>query len=448
MLKFSASGKAIFFLCFLLIIFVSPAAAQGNFAPLIYVDNGEAIVFYELTDNNELIEVARMPNTFTMPDSDAVWPVGNNLVLSPDNHKVAFTSLDDAGHNGLFVYSFDKNAFQQGFNEQYGSYYFLLDWSPDSQALLVIPGRGDTCDCFINPEVQVYDIEQNQLYKLTDESQKIYGADFAWLLDSQTVVYGSSGQKPNAIMLIQRDGTNRRILVDLDVHPVDTTFPWACDFTEAPATNRLYYTAGCLGLVNDPLDYLYSADFEGNPRLEAALPDILAAEFSPPGNVNPYVVEDIDVRSIVPTQHGVYAAVAFKALIEDQPAPQIFLRFVQLSPNQQVKTIFEYAVDPRDEYVVGWLEQASLSPDGKFIALVGDRKLAVGNVNTGQQAAFISREIAPYSSRFHVRWVDNHRLLYCDDNDVWLFDTQDASTANLTTAIDEQAWLLTQTHSD
>src|SRR5262245_41789734 len=143
-MKLSNLQSAIFFLLVIVMSIVRPAAAQNNPEPVVFADTGNGIALYGLSANNELQEVARMPVDFGLYPTQAKWLVGPtvNLVLSPDSQKVAFTVVDNDYHNRLVVYSLDSGALQEGFNEQYGSYYFILDWSPDSQALLITPGRG------------------------------------------------------------------------------------------------------------------------------------------------------------------------------------------------------------------------------------------------------------------------------------------------------------------
>jgi hypothetical protein len=433
--------------------FVYPMTAQTRLAePFLFAESDQGIIFYGLSATNGIESVGKLPSDFSLSIYDATWLIGtyNNLVLSPNQQNIAFTAGNNEGHKGLFTYSLatDTVTVRQVFDEDYGGYDFVLKWSPDSRALLILPRRADTCDCGASPEAQVYDLETNNIHKLTNQALEIYGGAFAWLPDSDGLVY-TNPFDPLAIMMIDREGDNRRLLVDLDKNPPGSAYPAACDYAWSSERARLYYIAGCLGPIDDPRDYLYSSDLDGNIQLEAALPEIYTEEFSPGEESNS--VEDIDVIQVLSTAQGVYAGVAVKAHFEENSkyGPHMFFRFVALSKDQTLETVFEYRVPADQPYSQDWLVQTALSPDQQSVGLVGINHIVVGNLQSGQQDALLIRPFDSYVRNPNIRWIDAERLLYGDDEaDIWLWNTSDNSTVNLTIEMDQEAWMLPQTDSN
>jgi hypothetical protein len=332
------------------------------------------------------------------------------------------------------------------FEEAYIGYFFHLKWSPDSQNLLIEPEVEDNCGCMGWSDTRVFNLMSDTFLNLTDRSRHVNGGGFTWTANNLDLIYSDKGVD---ILEIRLDGIRRQPLVNFETDPPPDVFPTACNFAWSQQRTRLYYAAGCLRQVDDPLNALYSVDLSGNWRVEAFLPDLLRKEFPLPVDYTPYV-EDLNVAIIHPTESTIYAAFGFKVMAPKSSDPgsdfdlQSFWRVIRLNAPGEIQTVFEFTAP---NILSSMLVYASFTPDNQKVALADTQHIVVGDLMTGAQLVDQPRMLNNYSMRSGVVWIDDEQLLYATDDDIWLLNTSDGTTANLTADIESIAYLLPQTNS-
>ncbi|MEO8606372.1 MAG: hypothetical protein ABI690_00700 [Chloroflexota bacterium] len=439
-------------LCILLLIgIVSPVAAQENApVPVAYAETDAGVKLYAVSADKILETVGTLPDDFNTDGHDKKWMIRHSFVVSPDEQQLAFTaqkSGDNEAYVGLFIYSLVTHTIRQVIDEIYVGYFFHLKWSPDSQNLLIEPEVEDNCGCMGRPEVRVYNLVSDTLIQLTDQSRNVYGRVFTWAENNRDLVYAGNGVN---IVEFGLGGIHRQPLVNFEINPPPDSFSGSCNFAWSEQRARWYYVVGCLWLIDDPLDSLYSVDLSGHARLEANIPDLLRQEFPlPPGN-NPYV-EDVSVTSIHATADTVYAALSFKATVatgssdtDSDVEDKAFWRVMSIDAQGQIETAFEFT---EWNIFTSSLIQAAFAPDNQKVVLVDREHIVVGDLATGKQLVSLTRTLENWYQRMDVLWINAHELLYLADDDVWLLDTSDGTTVNLTTDIEAVAFLLPQTNS-
>jgi hypothetical protein len=427
---------------------VSPIAAQDDTpVPIAYAESDAGVTLYAVSADKTLEAVGTLPHDFNSDGSDKNWMIRHSFVVSPDEQQIGFTaqkSGDNEAYVGLFIYSLATHTIRQVVNEVYVGFFFHLKWSPDSQLLLIEPEVEDNCGCMGHPETRVYNLASDSLIQLTDDNHDINGASFTWAANNRDLVYAGNGVD---IVEIGLDGIRRQPLVNFEKNPPSDSFPSSCNFVWSGQQERWYYVTGCLW--DDPLDSLYSVDLSGHARIEANLPDLLLKEFTLPAP-SEFFVEDVDVAIIHPTESTVYAAFGFKALVPKNSDPssdiisQAFWRVIRLNAPEQFEIVFEFTAP----YIANSaLEHAAFAPDNRKVALVDRKHVIVGDVMTGEQIASITRTLDNWYQRMDVLWINANELLYAAGDDVWLLDTSNGLTTNLTADIEAMAFLLPQTNS-
>jgi hypothetical protein len=447
------SHKANFILMILgalLLGMVSPAFAQEAMpVPVIYAQTDAGIAFYGLSPEKILETRGHLPDDFGADEHDIDWTIQSNFVISPDGQQLVYTveNYGDKEYNvGLFFYSLTTHTYtiRQIIHQSYGGYFYHLAWSPDGQFVLIEPidpsGSGGEW-----PEVRVYDLVSDSIYKLTDSSRDIHGHLFTWASNNLNLVYSSDGMK---ILEIGLDGIRRQSLVNFEINPPANAFPSTCNFAWSEQRARWYYVVGCAW--DDPLDSLYSVDLSGHARLEADIPDLLRQEFSLPPGYDPYV-EDVSVTSIHAAEDTVYAALGFKAMVatgsndpDSEVVNKAFCRVIRLDSPGKIETVFEVILPSQ---LGSEFSQAVFAPDNRKVALVDGQHIVIGDLMTGEQLVSLTRTLEVYYQRMDVLWINEHELLFAVNDDVWLLDTTDGTTTNLTANIEARAYILPQTSS-
>jgi hypothetical protein len=435
-------------LCALMLGMVSPATAQEAIpVPVVYAENDTGITLYAVSADKTLAAIGNLPDDFTTDAYKTTWKIRKNLVVSPDKQQLAFTAQkydDNKNRVAFYIFSLTEQTFRQVFEEDYIGYYLHLKWSPDSQNILIEPEVEDNCGCMGRAEVRIYNLVSGDIHQLTDRSRDLVGGSFTWATNNFDLIYSGSGVD---IVEIRPDGIHRQSLVNFEMNPPPDSFSGSCNFAWSEQRTRWYYVVGCFW--DDPLDSLHSVDLSGDARMEADLPDLLRKEFPLPAEYEPYV-EDVHVTNIHQTEAAVYAAFEFKAMAPESSDPgsdwklQDIWRVIRLGSPGKMETAFEFTASG---ILNTGLVQAAFAPDNQKVALVAGSLIVIGDLVTGDQLVMLPRTLESYYDRTNVQWIDEARLLYAADSDVWLLDASDGKTFNLTADIESTAYLLPQTNS-
>jgi hypothetical protein len=422
-------------LCVVLIGIVNPITAQEeSLVPVAFAETDVGIVFYDLTADNTLAEMGRLPANFSLSTTNAEWHLagwwGNNIVLSPDGKFIAFTA-HNSDQTGLFIYSVVTGEIQQGFADDYGDWIFYLQWSPDSSAIL---SRVQGADSGNFPDLShgtmIYEIESGDLHGATNNPKNIE-FNLAWSPDSQGIAYTGRGTQ-NGVMVTDRDGKTQRQLVNFDTDPPITSYADACNYTWSDNEQRWYYVAGCPHYADSPWDdRIYSVDLQGNYEVEADFPAFYEQKFYNTQE-NYSAFNAVSVHSLHAVNEAVYAVVNIQA----SNTPQLWN---VLSVSAIESPLFTYEVTGAGDL---WI--AEFSSDNLYVALANHRGLLViGNLIDGKLLAEL-----PFETRYpNVRWMSDNSLLYRSASDVLLFSVADDKTTNLSAILEDWVFLLPQTNS-
>jgi Tol biopolymer transport system component len=416
-------------------------AQDNSIANWVAVQDLQGIHFYSVNTSGELVLVYSLPPDFRVgdPDDTHTWFIREqtNFMVSPDGTQVAFTAEREQ-EGALFIYTVQQNDLQQ--------YAIPVDlkpvWSPDSDRILF----SACCEGATSNDDYVYDIRAQQIISV--DTGEVNGSHFQWVSDSTGLVYVAGSQ----LMFVSRDGKTQHVLTDIRSQvPPDIASLEICNLTWSDASQRYYYTVGCIGGGEEPNEYVYSVDLAGNNRAETSM-----------GTATIYADDSyIDVVDLHPvaTGNGVYITLRSQ---DGSQSPDGLLRrrILRVDNPGEISIVYE---EKRDEDV----SKSVMSPDNNYIALVSsasgsasgptsDGLLQVIDVHEGQAIAEV---VVTPQAVCDAQWSDDTTLLYsidpsgiCDvkyskqSTSVWQLNLLTGISSNLISASGGMSWLLPTFH--
>jgi hypothetical protein len=434
----------IFTLCVLIFVSRPDAAKAQNELRLAGIAQTEAgIVLYGIDDSSTLQVAGNLPGSFTLNEpSDGQWsiPSFDSLAISPSGYQIAF-SAQNAENIALFLYDLrSSNLLQRDI-----PILVVPEWSPNGDFILLKPRFGPTASFQVPPETFIYEITSGTLVQLHDTPSQIE-VGFTWKPDSTGLAYLAPSSPCEApcrwlddLYWISWDATAVQRLTSLAATTPFDMYPGICGFEWSLSNERLYYGAGCSGgesSVDSPVA-LYSVDMQGNNRLEV--------------NISEYFPEDtnFEIIDLAPgLDGGVYTVVYSRNKLDNQ-STRIW-RIIHVTQEGAIRLINAFEAD-------AFLYDASISPDGEKLALLGYRIglegsgiLRVVNLLTGE--SYIDQGLA--QGACEAVWLDENTLVYTasiegdcasaqiEDLSTWLLNTSTGAVINLPYATSESVVLL------
>jgi hypothetical protein len=394
---------------------------------LTVIQQNERIYFYSIPPSGNAKLIGLLPSEFRLgrPTDEAVWFISDieRVAVSRDGADIAFTA-QRGQEDALFIYTVGQENLQQ-VAIQPG---LMPLWSPDSSAILL-----SVCPCKweegpYSDRDYVYELTSRQLSPLTEPGS--YGQNYHWLTDSSALVY----REGNAVLMSSRHGDTMHSLTVLMSPPSPNTYLSICDLTWSGASRRFYYVLGCIGGGEEPYEYIYSVDLNGDHRMEtlASLPTFYPDErFVSVVNIHP-----------VPTGNGVYVSLGSE---DDSPPLDGLSRWRILRVDRgHIQTIYEGKIsEPFMDSV--------LSPDGQKMLLLTTARGTNGRgflevVDLSTRQTLVQSDLNGLGL-CNAQWIDNQSILYSADpqrrcdivaastlENFWLLDVATGSALNVSLA--------------
>ena len=197
-----------------------------------------------------------------------------------------------------------------------------------------------------------------------------------------------------------RFGLNDTVLTNLGAAITGDVFRSICKPHWSPANQRIYFVVGC-GYTGIHFEWLYSVDLAGNLRLE----------FDPTVSNTPSntTVIDVSIRTVM----SVTDSPVYVTTFSQEPGSGIVWRILALDSVGNSSTVFE-AINPVEG---DFLQTASLSPNGQYMALAGNELgsgvnggLAIVDLNS--LGVIASKPAGTMDIACTMIWHDSQTLIY------------------------------------
>jgi hypothetical protein len=377
--------------------------AQEN-TPIAYmmVPTINSITFQEYTDQGTLGTVITIPGSFAVKDigtADWMIPAPDDFKISPNGQYVAFPAFRSETETSIFIYDFATA------NLEHISVPGLMTvtWSPNSEMFVLHPLLNSFL--FENsapaPETFVYTLQSQEMIQVTSGTREVEH-EFIWI-DNDRFIYVGQGipcsapcRTGNDLYVGDRFGLNGSALTNLGAAIAGDVFRSICNPHWSSANQRIYFVVGC-GYTGIHFEWLYSVDLAGNLRLE----------FDPLTLFQSAI--DLNIQAIFSTPNSPVFIAVFS---QDFDKGNVW-RILQIDSLDNLLLVYEM-IDPVEG---DFLQTASLSPNGQYMALAGNELgleanggLAIIDLNLPGVVA--SKPAGTVDIACSMTWRDSQTLVY------------------------------------